>query len=129
MMFACLVIGMGRGILVVMEDGMIFHTILNALSGILSILPSSLIAVGMFVINIIINFFVPSGSGLAALVMPLMGPLAQMTGITAQTAVIAFQCAAGFSDCVIPTSSTPTRVSEPAASTLSNGSALPARWH
>ena len=106
MMFACLVIGMGRGILVVMENGMIFHTILNALSGILSILPSSLIAVGMFVINIVINFFVPSGSGLAALVMPLMGPLAQMTGITAQTAVIAFQCAAGFSDCVIPTSST-----------------------
>ena len=106
MMFACLVIGMGRGILVVMEDGMIFHTILNALASILSILPSSLIAVGMFVINIVINFFVPSGSGLAALVMPLMGPLAQMTGITAQTAVVAFQCAAGFSDCVIPTSST-----------------------
>ena len=46
------------------------------------------------------------GSGLAALVMPLMGPLAQMTGVTMQTAVIAFQCAAGFSDCIIPTSST-----------------------
>lgn len=106
MMFACLVIGMGRGILLVMEQGMIFHTILNAMANLLSILPTSLIAVGMFFINVIINFFVPSGSGLAALVMPLMAPLAQMTGITAQTSVIAFQCAAGFSDCVIPTSST-----------------------
>lgn len=106
MVFACLVIGMGRGILLVMEEGMIFHTILNALGGVLQILPSSFIAVGMFVINIIINFFVPSGSGLAALVMPIMGPLAQMTGITLQTSVIAFQCAAGFSDCIIPTSST-----------------------
>lgn len=106
MMFACLVIGMGRGILVVMEQGLIFHTILNAMAGVLSILPTSLIAVGMFFVNVIINFFVPSGSGLAALVMPLMGPLAQMTGVTMQTAVIAFQCAAGFSDCIIPTSST-----------------------
>lgn len=48
MMFACLVIGMGRGILVVMEQGLIFHTILNAMAGVLSILPTSLIAVGMF---------------------------------------------------------------------------------
>ena len=106
MMFACLVIGMGRGILIVMEQGMIFHTILNALAKVLSMMPPSCIAVGMFLMNIVINLFVPSGSGLAALVMPLMGPLAQMTGITAQTAVVAFQCAAGFSDCVIPTSST-----------------------
>jgi uncharacterized ion transporter superfamily protein YfcC len=106
MIFACVVIGMGRGILVIMEDGMIFHTILNFLANILKMLPSSFISVGMFLINIVINFFVPSGSGLAALVMPIMGPLAQMTGITLQTAVIAFQCAAGFSDTIIPTSST-----------------------
>lgn len=106
MIFACLVIGLGRAVLIVMENGMIFHTILNGLSGILQLLPSSLIAVGMFFINIIINCLVPSGSGMAALVMPLMAPLAQMIGITAQTAVIAFQCAAGFSDIVIPTSST-----------------------
>ena len=43
---------------------------------------------------------------MTTLVMPVMAPLAQMTGITAQTAVIAFQCAAGFSDIVIPTTST-----------------------
>jgi uncharacterized ion transporter superfamily protein YfcC len=106
MMFACLVIGLGRAILVVMENGMIFHTILNAMAGVLETLPTSFIAIGMFLMNILINFFVPSGSGMAALVMPIMAPLAMMTGVTAQTAVIAFQCAAGFSDIIIPTSST-----------------------
>ena len=53
MIFACIAIGMGRGILLVMEEGMIFHTILNAFAGVLQVLPSSLIAVGMFFINII----------------------------------------------------------------------------
>lgn len=74
MMFACLVIGMGRGILIVMEQGMIFHTILNALAKVLSMMPPSCIAVGMFLMNIVINLFVPSGSGLAALVA-VVGPL------------------------------------------------------
>jgi len=49
---------------------------------------------------------VPSGSGQAAVTMPLMAPLSDLLGITRQTAVLAYQCGDGFSNMVIPTSGT-----------------------
>lgn len=106
MVFGALVIGMGRGVLLVMENGMIFHTIVRGLAEFMRILPPTLVAIAMFISNIIINFFVPSGSGQATLVMPIMGPLAQLTGVTQQTAVLAFQLGDGLTNTVIPTSST-----------------------
>jgi uncharacterized ion transporter superfamily protein YfcC len=51
-----------------------------------------------------INFFVPSGSGQAAMTMPIMAPLADLVGISRQTAVLAFQFGDGFSNMIIPTS-------------------------
>lgn len=106
MVFGALVIGMGRGVLIVMENGMIFHTIIRGLASFMQILPPTLVAVTMFISNVIINFFVPSGSGQATLVMPIMGPLAQLTGVSQQTAVLAFQLGDGLTNTVIPTSST-----------------------
>lgn len=105
MIFAALVIGMGRGVLVVMQEGIILDTVVHGMAVCLQALPPSLVAIGMLVCNIIINFFVPSGSGQATLVMPIMGPLAQICGVTQQTAVLAFQCGDGFTNAVIPTSS------------------------
>jgi uncharacterized ion transporter superfamily protein YfcC len=61
-------------------------------------------AEGMFVFQAILNFFIPSGSGQAAVTMPLMAPLADVLGLTRQTAVFAFTCGDGFSNMVIPTS-------------------------
>ena len=58
----------------------------------------------MFVLQTVLNFFVPSGSGQAALTMPIMAPLADLVGITRQTAVLAFQFGDGFSNLIIPTS-------------------------
>ena len=52
----------------------------------------------------VLNFFIPSGSGQAAVTMPLMAPLADVLGLTRQTAVFAFTCGDGFSNTVIPTS-------------------------
>ena len=63
-----------------------------------------MVALGMYFIQSIINFFVPSGSGQAYVTMPLMAPLADVLGITRQTAVFAFTCGDGFSNTVIPTS-------------------------
>ncbi len=103
MVFANLLIGMGRGVLVVMEEGMILHTLVHGLATVLQSLPSSMIAVGMFVSNIFINFFVPSGSGQATLVMPIMSPLAEITGVSQQTAILAYQTADGFTNIIVPT--------------------------
>lgn len=61
-------------------------------------------AVAMYVIQIIINFIIPSGSGQAAATMPIMVPLADAVGITRQTAVMAYQLGAGFMDSIMLTS-------------------------
>jgi uncharacterized ion transporter superfamily protein YfcC len=58
----------------------------------------------MFGAQTVLNFFVPSGSGQAALTMPLMAPLADLVGVTRQTAVLAFQLGDGFTNLIIPTS-------------------------
>lgn len=104
MMFSVLAIVFARGILVVMENGMILDTIIYYLVQVVNIFPAILGSVGMYVIQILINFFIPSGSGQAAATMPIMLPIADSLNITRQTAVLAFQLGSGFMDAIIPTS-------------------------
>ena len=99
-----LVVGFARGILVVMYDGNILYTILNACSGFLSKLPSMVSAIGMYIFQCLLNFIVPSGSGQAAVSMPIMAPLSDLVGVTRQTACIAFQLGDGISNIFTPTS-------------------------
>lgn len=61
---------------------------------------------GMFVFQSTLNVLIPSGSGQAAVTMPLMAPLADVLGLTRQAAVLAFQFGDGLSNMVIPTSGT-----------------------
>lgn len=98
------IIGLARGILVVLEDGQIIDTILHTLASGLEGTHSALAAMAMFAVQTVINFFVPSGSGQAALTMPLMAPLSDLVGVTRQTAVLAFQMGDGFTNMIIPTS-------------------------
>ena len=99
-----LIIGLARGILIVLQDGQAIDPILNAMSGALEGTGSTLSAMAMFGVQTAINFFVPSGSGQAALTMPLMAPLADLVGVSRQTAVLAFQMGDGFTNMIIPTS-------------------------
>ena len=98
------IIGLARGILIVLEDGHVVDTILDALASGLGGAGATLAACAMFGIQTAINFFVPSGSGQAALTMPLMAPLADLVGVSRQTAVLAFQLGDGFTNMIIPTS-------------------------
>ena len=104
MLVAALVVGFARGILVVLEDAMVMDTVINYAAGTLTHLPRYVAALGMFLFQTVLNFFIPSGSGQAAVTMPLMAPLADVLGITRQTAVFAFTCGDGFSNTIIPTS-------------------------
>ncbi|MEM1094645.1 MAG: TIGR00366 family protein [Bacteroidota bacterium] len=99
-----LIIGLARGILVVMQDGQIIDTILFAVASGLEGMSSTVAAMSMFGAQSVINAFIPSGSGQAALTMPLMAPLADLLGVTRQTAVLAFQMGDGFTNLIIPTS-------------------------
>lgn len=98
-----LVVGFSRGILVVLTQGAILDTIIHGLASVISGLPKTIAAVGMFGVQSIINFFIPSGSGQAGTTMPIMVPLADVIGLTRQTAVVAFQCGDGISNSIIPT--------------------------
>ncbi len=102
--FGALVVGVARGILIVMKDGLIIDSIVYGLANAIQILPKSLSVIGMYIVQVIINFFIPSGSGQAAATMPIMVPLSDLLGITRQTAVMAFQFGDGFTNSIIPTS-------------------------
>ncbi len=99
-----LVIALARSILVIAQDGHIIDTILHALSGLVEGFHPVFSAQMMFIVQTFLNFFVPSGSGQAALTMPIMAPLADLVGVARQTAVLAFQFGDGFSNLIIPTS-------------------------
>ena len=104
MIGACLIVGFCKGILVVTTDGKIIDTILNAMAQLLDGMPAVICVQAMFLFQSALNFFVPSGSGQAALTMPIMAPLSDLLGISRQNAVLAFQFGDGFSNLVIPTS-------------------------
>jgi len=104
MTVAALVVGFARAITVVLVDGQVLDTMIFAAASVLQHVHRYVAAEGMLVFQSVLNFFIPSGSGQAAVTMPLMAPLADVLGLTRQTAVFAFTCGDGFSNTVIPTS-------------------------
>lgn len=99
-----LVVGFARGILVVLNDANNLHTILHASAELLGNLPAMASAVGMYIFQCLLNFLVPSGSGQAAVSMPIMAPLGDLVGVHRQVAAIAFQLGDGISNIFTPTS-------------------------
>ncbi|MED1796135.1 YfcC family protein [Brevibacillus nitrificans] len=104
LVMGALVVGVARGILVVLQDGKIMDTILYGLANAVGSLPTSLTAIGMYIVQCLISYIIPSGSGQAAVTMPIMAPLGDLVGVTRQTAVLAFQLGDGISNIFTPTS-------------------------
>jgi uncharacterized ion transporter superfamily protein YfcC len=104
MIAPALVIGLSRSVLLVMQEGRVVDTILHAASQAVGGLPPVLSVQVMFGVQFGLNFFVPSGSGQAALTMPIMAPLSDLLHIPRQAAVLAFQLGDGLCNFVIPTS-------------------------
>ena len=98
-----LLIGFARAIQVVLSDGMVIDTIIAGLAEPLQALPRTVAAVGMLAVQTVCNLFIPSGSGQAYVTMPIMAPLADLTGLSRQTAVLAYQFGDGFTNMVVPT--------------------------
>lgn len=98
-----MLVGFARSIQVVLEHGKVVDTIIAGLASPLQRLGPELAAVGMFMVQSVLNFFIPSGSGQAYVTMPLMAPLADLVGVSRQVAVLAFQFGDGFTNILIPT--------------------------
>ena len=101
---AALLVGFARTIEVVMTDGQIIDTVVFSIAGLLEGLPAEASAIGMLVVQTVCNFFIPSGSGQAFVTMPIMSPLATLTDVPQQTAVLAYQFGDGFTNMIVPTS-------------------------
>ncbi len=98
-----IIVALARAVLVISREGKIIDTILYGLTPFIGSSSPILSAQKMFIIQSIINFFIHSGSGQAALTMPIMAPLADLTGVSRQTAILAFQLGE-YTNIIIPTS-------------------------
>ena len=105
LVYGALMIGMANGISLILSDGKILDTTVQYLGGLLVALPSHVQAAGMFLMQLFINGLITSGSGQAAATMPIMLPVADIIGMTKQTAVLAFNFGDGLSNYILPTSS------------------------
>lgn len=96
-------VGVARGIALIMEDGQILHSLVYGMSLPLSYLGAELAAVGMFLMQTLLNLFIPSGSGQAYVTIPLLAPVGDLVGVYRQVVVLAYQFGDGFSNMIIPT--------------------------
>ena len=101
---AGLIIVLARGITVVMKNAYMTDTILHWMENAVSGRSAGAFAILAFIVNLPIAFLVPSSSGHAALVMPILAPLADFAGVSRATVVTAFQSASGLVNLVTPTS-------------------------
>lgn len=102
--YGALLVGLCRAMVVILTSGQIIHTILHALATLLGNLPKTIAAGVMVIAQTLINFLINSGSGQASTTMPIMAPLADILGVSRQTAVLAFQYGDGLSNSLWPTS-------------------------
>ena len=101
---AALVVGLAGGIIVILRDGKIIDTILFYASQSMADLGKVGSISMMYLIQTFLNIFIPSGSGKAALTMPMMSQFSDLIGISRQATVIAFQLGDGFTNLITPTS-------------------------
>lgn len=98
-----LIIGVARGINIVMDNGMISDTLLNYTSSAVEGMSGSLFSAVQMLLFSILGFFIPSSSGLAVLSMPIMAPLADTVGLSREIVVTAYNWGQGWMSFITPT--------------------------
>lgn len=103
-LLAALVVGLARGILIIIENGGIIDTIILGLVAMIQGLPHGISVIGFFLAQSIFNFLVPSGSGQVLITMPILSSVSEIVGITKQTTVLATQLGDGITNILYPVS-------------------------
>lgn len=103
-LFGAMIVGFAKAIVVVLTSGKIIDTIVFHMTDFIDHLPAAFSVVAMFLTQLVLNFFIPSGSGQAMTTMPIMVPISDLLGINRQVAVLAFQYGDAISNNIIPTS-------------------------
>jgi len=106
MSMAAILIGVARGVFVVLDEGKIVDTIIDALVTPLAQLPLTLYATGISVVQTVLALPVPSSSGRVTLTMPILVPLSDLLGLSRQVTVTATQFGPGVLNQFLPTDGT-----------------------
>lgn len=101
---SALILGLARATSGVLSAANILDTIVYGCTIILKAFPGPIRGMALYWVNYVINILITSGSGQAAVVMPIFTPVADMVGITRQTAILAFNFGDGFCNYVLPMS-------------------------
>lgn len=98
-----LIIGLARGVTVLMNDGLIIDTILYSTTGMISGMPESIFLIGLIGVFFVLCFFITSTSGLALITMPIFGALAISNGVPGESIVTAYSFGVGMMLMIAPT--------------------------
>lgn len=105
-MKGAMIVGLAATIRLILSQGNILDTITYSFTQMVETLPSSIQLLGMFFFNAVLNLLVTSGSAKAALVMPILTPMADFLGLSRQSTVFAFQLGDGLTNLSSPISTT-----------------------
>ncbi len=104
MVLAALLVGLAAAVEVILRDGMVLDTIVEFLTRAVRNQPPAIVANLMMLIQMVIDVFIPSTSGKAAVTMPILGPIGQLAGVSGQVTVLAFLFGNGLMNTLTPTS-------------------------
>ena len=104
MLLAGVLVGLAAAVEVVLRESMVLDSIVACLSGAVAGKSPSLVAVAMMGVQMVIDVFIPSTSGKAAITMPILGPIAHISGVSGQVTVQAFLFGNGLMNTLTPTS-------------------------
>ncbi len=105
-LMACMLIGVASAVAITLESGQVLDSVVHGLTRLLGEGSAAHAVVGMFAAQLMLDFLIPSTSGQAAISMPIMGPLGQLSGVSPQTTVLAFLFGNGITNLLTPTSGT-----------------------
>ena len=103
---ACMLIGVAAAVAVILESAQVLDSIVYGLTNVIGESHTVVAAAGIFASQLLLDFLIPSTSGQAAVSMPIIGPIGQVTGVSAQTTELAFLFGNGITNMLTPTSGT-----------------------
>ena len=104
MVLAALLVGLAAAVEVILRDAMVLDTVVDFLTSAVKHQPPVVVANMMMLIQMVIDVFIPSTSGKAAVTMPILGPIGQIAGVSGQATVLAFLFGNGLMNTLTPTS-------------------------
>jgi uncharacterized ion transporter superfamily protein YfcC len=104
MVLAAILVGLAGAVEAILKSSLVLDTIINALTRLAAGLPALLVAEALVLIELVLDVLIPSTSGKAAVSLPILGPIAQLSGVSGQVTVLAFLFGNGLTNMITPTS-------------------------